>query len=78
MPDTVELDRDLGVIDIRSFGNVTTDDIAGSITECERILEKEGISQILVDTREQETLPNMSDLLALFSNFPICHLKSSD
>jgi hypothetical protein len=70
MPDTIEVNEELGIIEIRSFGQVTREDIAASIAKAQATLKEKGIGKILVDTSEQDTMPGAHQLLPMFADFP--------
>jgi len=71
MPDRIRLNEGLGIIEVDSYGSVTKEDIAGSISGVRRILEEKGINRILVDTRGQEAMPGTVSIFELFSRFPL-------
>ncbi len=70
MPDKIRVLEDRGIIQVQSYGVVTKEDIAESITKVRQILDTEGISKILVDTTRQETMPSTIGIFELFSTFP--------
>lgn len=70
MPDEVIVDQALGIIKVRSFGVVTRDDIAGSIEQILQIQEETGFDRLLVDTTEQQVMPDPVDIFELFSTYP--------
>lgn len=70
MPDRVELNAALGIIEIESFGVVTKADILDSIEKIKQIQEDTGVENLLVDTTGQETLPNPIEIFEIFSVYP--------
>ena len=70
MPDKIQVNEDLGIIEVESFGKVSKDDIAQSIANIREIFVEKNITRILVDTRKQETMPSTMDIFGLFSVFP--------
>jgi hypothetical protein len=62
MPEEVFVNRDLGVIEVRSFGAVSREDLAGSVEQIETLSKETGFSKVLVDISEEEELPNVLDL----------------
>ena len=61
MPDTVELNRQLKIIEVHSFGTVSDRDLESSIAAVNKIKDETGINAILVDTTEQESLPDTAE-----------------
>ncbi len=59
MPETVTIDETLGLIRIVSSGDVLAGDLARSLESVLRIVEAKGLSKVLVDTREQTSLPSV-------------------
>ena len=70
MPDKVVYNRELGVIEVDSYGVVTRDDISGSIEKIQQIQREQGVNRLLVDTTRQDQIPNSIDILEIFSNYP--------
>jgi ethanolamine utilization protein EutP (predicted NTPase) len=70
MPDRIEVNEDVGIIKVESYGVVSKEDIANSITKIRQILNEKGINKILVDTTKQETMPSTYGIFDLFSTFP--------
>lgn len=70
MPDKLKINEKLGLIEIESYGIVSTDDINKSIEKSQKIAEKYGIKKLLVDTTKQEKMPGTVSVFSIFSNFP--------
>lgn len=70
MPDLLRVDRDHGIVDIRSYGSVSEGDLAASIAKVKEIAADEGINRVLVDTKDQESLPSTGAIFDLISRFP--------
>jgi hypothetical protein len=70
MPDKIQVNEDLGIIEVESFGNVSRDDISQSIAKVRELFVEKGLSKILVDTRKQDEVPDTMDIFELFSTFP--------
>ena len=70
MPDRIQVNEERGLIEISSFGEVSIGDIAQSISIVQKIFHEKGINKILVDTREQVSMPDSSGIFELFSTFP--------
>jgi hypothetical protein len=70
MPDALTVNKGRGFVEIRSYGTVSQSDIAASIAKVSEIAAAEGITSVLVDTTEQESLPSTLDIHSLFAQFP--------
>lgn len=70
MPDVVKLNKKAGIIEVRSSGVVSRQDIEKSIAEVNRIHRETGHHRILVDTTRQTSMPGTVDIFELFSRFP--------
>jgi len=69
MPDSIKINEKLKIIEVTSLGEVSIVDIASLFSKIEKILNDSGLFKILVDTREQISMPSTSDIFDLFSNF---------
>ena len=70
MPDKIQVNETLGIIEVESSGVVSKEDIVDSITKMRQILDEKGLYKTLVDTTLQETMPSITDVYTIFSNFP--------
>ena len=70
MPDKVEVNEEKRIIEITSFGVVTSWDIADSVNKISEIYNKTGIHKVLVDTTNQEKMPGTVGIFKLFSTLP--------
>lgn len=70
MPEELRIDKDRRTVEVRSYGIVSREDIAASIAAVQDIAAAEGISNVLVDATEQESMPSIVDIYELFSNHP--------
>ena len=71
MPEEVKLNEEEGVIEVSSHGVVTKHDIAHSIDIVLEIKCNKGVDKVLVDTREQTSMPNTIEIVELFiEKFP--------
>ena len=70
MPETVSLNDELSIIEVRSFGDVTVEDIEGSFREVKRVREESGVGKVLVDASEQTSMPGTADSFKITSNMP--------
>ena len=70
MPDVIKINEESDIVEIKSFGVVSEKNIKSSIAKVTQINEEIGINKVLVDTTEQESMPNIIDIFFLFSRFP--------
>ena len=71
MPDKiVQINEEVGIIEIHSFGAVSKGDIESSISKVRQINNKTGIYKVIVNTTEQDSMPSTMGIFDLFSNFP--------
>jgi len=70
MPEQVRVDEEAGLIEVRSFGRVSAEDIEGSIAEVGRLCAETGITHVLVDGTETETMPSVTGTYRAASGFP--------
>ena len=57
MPEDVTVLEDLQIIQVHSYGDVTLDDLEGSLEAIIRIREERGLSRVFVDATEETSLP---------------------
>ena len=62
MPETVSINKRLGVIQIDSSGDVDKRDLYSSLQSVLEIVEKTGLKKVLVDTTKQTKLPTIQVL----------------
>ena len=70
MPSSVKLNKAGDLIEIQSYGEITKENIAESITKIKEFNANTIVSKILVDTTKQEKLPDAFTLLELAKTFP--------
>ena len=70
MPDEITINKSEGIIEIRSYGLVTKEDIESSISEVIRIRESDGLYRVLVDATQQDSMPRTFNIFDIFSSFP--------
>lgn len=70
MPETVRLDDQLGIIEVHSFDDVSLSDVDNSLQEIEQIRKETGVDKVLVDVREQTSMPEMSESFQIASSLP--------
>ena len=62
MPETVRVDREMGVIFIDSRGDVKEGDLRQSLDSVLELVEREGITSVLVDATHLDSLPSTTPL----------------
>ena len=70
MPEQVGVNREVGIIEVRSYDIVDFSQMAGSIETVKRLFEETGINRVLVDTRGLKELPGTVDMFELTKSFP--------
>ena len=70
MPENVTINKELGIIEIHSYSDVTRDDLDLSLATVNQIAEDTGIRMVLVDTTEQETVPSIVDIFRFGEKLP--------
>ena len=70
MPETVRVSNELGIIEVRSFDDVSLADVDNSLMEIEGIRKETGVDKVLVDAREQISMPGMADVFQIASSLP--------
>jgi hypothetical protein len=70
MPDTFHINFELGLIEIVSFGIVSSQTISNSIKKAEEVFKLHGIKNLLVDTTEQDIMAGVLIIYRIFSTFP--------
>lgn len=70
MPDEFKVNKKLGIIEIRSYGVETEEDIAGSVTSALEVYEKTGINKVIIDATQIKEVPGIIDTFKLFSSMP--------
>ncbi len=61
MPELVEVRGDQGLIQVRSWGVVTREDLEGTLRGLLEALQQTGLCHVLIDGREQLSLPDTVD-----------------
>ena len=69
MPEVVTVNETLGIIEVRSYGEVSEQDLARSREQVSDIMREQGIMKVLVDAREETSLPSTFPLFLFGSSF---------
>ncbi len=70
MPENITINKELGFIEVHSYGDVMREDIDLSSATVNQIGEDTGIRMVLIDTTEQETMPNIMDIFGFVEKLP--------
>ncbi len=70
MPDLLTINKDENIIEIKSYGVVSKNDIKESIAKIKQIYNEIGINKIIVDTTKQESMPDTMGIFDIFTTFP--------
>ena len=70
MPETITFNRELGIIEVDSYGEVTSEDSQASLALLEQLLRETGTNLVLSDTRRQEATPSTIDVFQFGSQLP--------
>ncbi len=70
MPSGIKANKDVGIIEVRSYGDVSLDDLRRQIPDVRRTSEDTGMRKVFVDTTDEESLPATFDLLDFMSKLP--------
>ena len=62
MPETVRIREDQGIIEVRSYGRVTLEDMLRSQKTVDRIYQERGYTKTLIDAQDEVKLPSTVDL----------------
>lgn len=68
MPEEVIIHKNRKLIEIISYGDVTKEDIDKSLQSIGQIYKKYRISNVLVDAREETSLPDVTDISDFSTN----------
>ena len=70
MPETVRLNNELQIIEVRLFEDVSWDDAQAAVAESRRLFDLHGIGEVLVNFNEQRSVPDILDQLSFARKFP--------
>ncbi len=70
MPDLLTINKDENIIEIKSYGVVSKNDIKESIAKIKQINNEIGINKVMVDTTKQESMPGTMGIFDIFTIFP--------
>ncbi len=70
MPVEVLANKDIGVIEVRSYGVLTREDLFSAVESTKMLVIETKTNKVLVNTSEEKELPNILDLDDLGSSIP--------
>jgi hypothetical protein len=70
MPEVLKVNQSLNMVEVRSFGVVSKEDIIHTISNVLSIYHDTGIFKALAETTQVQKLPGLADLYRVFSTFP--------
>lgn len=70
MPENITINKELGIIEVHSYGNVTREDLDLSLVTVKQIKEDTEIKRVLIDTTEQEKMPSIMDIFEFVEKLP--------
>ena len=70
MPGDVKVNSDIQIIEVRSYGNVTEEDLRWQLSETQRLSDESGIRRVLIDATEEERLPSTMEFFEFMSTLP--------
>ena len=71
MPDDIKVNPELGLIEIRSYGNESQEDLEAIINKVLHINTKTSIDRVLVDTTQLQSLPSTVNIFSTMSSLPL-------
>jgi hypothetical protein len=69
MPEVVTVREDLGIIEVRSYGEVSEQELTSSREEVSEIIRERGIKKVLVDACDLTSLPSTFPLFLFGKSF---------
>lgn len=70
MPEKVKVNRELNIIEVILFGDVTVEDSISSLSSVEKLSKETGITNILVNSTKETSLPSIAKIYNFSSNLP--------
>jgi hypothetical protein len=70
MPETISVNRELGIIEVHSSDDISEADLIESIMSVKKISLEEGIQRVLVDVCLQSSMPDLGALFKFAKSFP--------
>lgn len=70
MPEDVTINKELDIIEVYSYGNVTGEILDATVKQIKRIEKETGINKVLVDTTKQKSMPDTITLYEFANNLP--------
>jgi len=70
MPEDISVNKELGIIEVQSYGEVTYEDTLSSLATLEESMGQSGITKVLADTRNQEFRPSTAHVYDFGARLP--------
>ena len=70
MPESVVFREDANLIEVQSFGEVSSDDLKTTIQEILRLAVEHDVSRVLIHGAAQEKMPNLKELFFFHREIP--------
>lgn len=70
MPDQLEFIENQNVIQIKTFGYTSMEDMQGSLKTVSEIAERKNVCSVLVNAQELESLPRVSEIYQFVTSLP--------
>ena len=70
MTGELKVNRGLEIIELRSYGAVSREEVIESMNKINQLSEETGIKLLLVDSRQVDAMPSTVDQFELTSKFP--------
>lgn len=70
MPDEVTFREDLGIIEVRAYGEITIEQLEQTQDTIMRMIREHKVNRILVDAREVEKMPEVGGLYFFAGDLP--------
>ena len=70
MPENLTVNKELGIIEILSYGKVSLEDSLSSLDTLHTLMGESGIRKVLSDTRKQNFQPSMMNIYEFGTKLP--------
>ncbi|MGD9420030.1 MAG: STAS/SEC14 domain-containing protein [Verrucomicrobiota bacterium JB025] len=70
MPETLKVNNELGIIELRAFGVLKKEEMLQTLEELKRLSAEHGILRLLADVSAVEHGPSVDETFEIFSSYP--------
>ena len=70
MPLTIQVNRELQIIEITASGTLTKEEVSATMAEMKELSLEHGITRILANASDLEQGPSLGATFAIFNNYP--------